>query len=145
MTKHWVLACVLCAVGCGPDSNAGSIYGDWLRSSGALVQGVTFETDGTYSTRTMQIVSPMAVNQQVETGTATIEPYSFSLVPSKWSCPEPSEPSYYEYSLDEHTLLVSGTPFERNDAAPDARIIVTLGCFDEDGAFTEYPLTAGEP
>ena len=145
MTKYWAMVCAVAALGCGSSSDSASIYGDWLRSVGGLVVGLTFEPDGTYSVKKMQVVSATAVNQQLETGTAVVESSSFSLTPSKWSCPEHSEPSFYAYSLDEDTLSVAGATYARNDAAPDAATVFTVGCFSDDGAFRAYPLLGDEP
>jgi hypothetical protein len=145
MSKYLAIALALAAVGCGSGSGSSSIYGDWLRSSNGLVVGVTFETDGTYSARTMQVVSRTAVNQQLETGSAAFEPGAFTLTPDKWSCAERSEPSHFEYSIDDGTLYIAGTPYTRNDAAPDAGTVVTVGCFAEDGTFTARALSGDEP
>jgi hypothetical protein len=148
------LFCVLGWVGCGGGSSSPGdrLVGDWLFTNADQTGGVFLDisADGTYADGPMVITSASATsgtaNVEVEDGVWTATDTEITMRPTKWSCPGPDSVSTLRYSYLGANLALT-TPngvitFAPNNGPPTSQtIVLTTGCFAQDGTFTPAPVS----
>jgi len=144
--KRACLPLLVLFLACSSSSGPPSVYNTWLYTStdGTSALGVTFKTDGTYVSQVLQLTSATSGNDQVESGTFTARGSTLTFTPTKWSCPEPTDPPYtatYQQSGDTLSIAYSsGVVVYVVDTAGASSFAIATGCFPKSGGFVATPL-----
>jgi hypothetical protein len=153
----WVTVLMALALGCGVGcSSSSSSSGDpplvgtnWLYtdSSGTGGTDLTINSDNSYELSLLYLTSSTSAEAQTETGTVAISGSSITFTPQKWSCEEPTDPSYTAgYQFNGSSLEVVFTSglvafqADTSSASTGTGFQITLGCFPQSGGFVASPL-----
>lgn len=134
--------------GCSSSSSGSppSLYGNWIQdgASGNTGQALTLRNDKTYTFSDIVVTSSKTANSEVEKGHFVDNGDSLTFTPEQWSCQQPDPPTTVKYTLGEGTLALANpqriVSYKANTEPTATDVNITIGCFDQHGAFTPSPL-----
>jgi len=150
MLKGFILSVLVTGlVACGSSSPAQpqSVFYNWIFKNGDTAIGLNLYPNNTYIAQTLRTTSASSAQDQIQTGAVTITPSTMTFQPWESSCAHvtPTQPVYTAgYSLSNGVLdlaLSTGTiVFQLNMAPPSTNLLLSNGCFVQDGSFQPAPL-----
>jgi hypothetical protein len=147
--KAAVLAVLVSLAACGSSTPAEpSIDNTWIFTNSAGTVGAALTINGsTYVAQKIALTSSTSADDQIETGTITVNASTLDFIPSQWSCAAfmPVDAPYSDgYTLTASGLTLSNstgfTAFHVDTSGASSNFTSAIGCFLTNGTFQVSPL-----
>ena len=144
---------------CGGDGGGPSLDGQWeYDPSNSSAAAITFDSSaGTYVSQLLVLtntvtdssgrITSASANDEIERGTFTAAGGTITFSPRQYSCPgaDAAYQATYDFYQGGLRLVLQGAivVWQRESGSTmGASYVLTTGCFDGSGGFTQYPLAA---
>lgn len=145
-----VLVAMLAGCSSGEAHEPLTLENNWFFSDDGGYNGIGLTVRGNgYVFLRFSQTGPASANVEIERGTIEVTASSFTLTPEEWTCQEPTDPgATASYAIDGNTLQLafpSGIVLMKLNTTPASSaedgLVLTNGCFLNNGAFVRSPLT----
>lgn len=130
--------------GSGPDPNVARLAGNWIIVGSAAAIFFDFSSDATYVRGIIQATGATSANVEIENGDFSADAANMYMSPRQWSCAPPDPPYYLSYSVTASALTfpdpTGAVVLVRNTAPATSGVVLTYGCFDDQGVFAPMSL-----